>query len=39
MAWWHDYWMGVMDAYVAKAPKWRTPALGEHVRRLRLPAG
>ncbi len=36
MAWWHDYWLGAMGAYVANAPKWRTPALGEYVRGLKL---
>ena len=35
-AWWYDYWTGALDAYVMRAPNFRTPALREKVERLRL---
>jgi len=36
IAWLHDYWAGLADAYIARAPKLRTPALREYVSRLPL---
>lgn len=39
IAWMHDYWAGLADAYIARAPKLRTPALREYVSRLSLRGG